>query len=207
MALEAYCASCTYMGTHQYSGGKYWCERKGEARFACDAKCYDWIEAYGRSNYARENMYQYSLQNSTGSSCYLTTVMCNILGYEDNNYYLQTLRTFRDTVLKQNVKYYPLLVTYDVIGPIIALNLSHDQNKEQIAKTMFTHYISKAVTAIEENKTSEATNIYVAMTNVLAEKYNINTKIITINPENIDLSTLGHGRTRKRVPEQLTETV
>ena len=40
---------------------------------------------------------------------------------------------------------------------------------------MFNNYISKAVTAIEENKINEATNIYVAMTNILAEKYNINT--------------------------------
>ena len=56
----------------------------------------------------------------------------------------------------------------------------------------------------EENKVNEATNIYVAMTNVLAEKYNINTKIITINPEDIDINTLGHGRTRKKVYQKPT---
>ena len=151
----------------------------------------------------RENMYENSRQH-TSSGCYLTTVMCNILGYADDNYYLQTLRTFRDTVLKQDVKYYPLLVTYDVIGPTIALHLSQDENRVQIAKTMLNNYISKAVTAIEENKVNEATNIYVAMTNVLAEKYNINTQIITINPENIDINTLGHGRVRKKAYQKPT---
>ena len=199
MALESYCASCTYLGDRADSYGKYWCSKKGQDMFACEPKCYSWCEAYGRSTYARENMYENSRSHQSGGGCYITTVMCNILGYPDNNYYLQTLRNFRDNILKKDTKYYPLLITYDVIGPIIALELSKDENKEIIANTMFTKYITKAVTAIEENQITEATNIYVAMTNVLAQKYNINTNVITINTENIDLESLGHGRTRKRV--------
>lgn len=199
MALESYCASCTHLGEKADSYGKYWCSRKGQDMYACEPKCYSWCEAYGRSTYARENMYENSRSHQSGGGCYLTTVMCNILGYEDDNYYLQTLRTFRDNVMKKDTKYYPLLITYDVIGPIIALELSKDDNKEIIANTMFKNYITKAVSAIEESKTNNAINIYVAMTNVLAEKYNINTEIITINTENIDLESLGHGRTRKRV--------
>ena len=176
MALEAFCASCTYLGERTDSYGKYWCSKKGQDMYASDPKCYNWCEAYSRSTYARENMYNNSKSHNS-SGCYLTTIMCNILGYPDDNYYLQTLRTFRDNVLKQDTKYYPLLVTYDVIGPIIALHLSQDENKEQIAKFMFNNYISKSVTAIEENKVSEATNIYEAMTHVLAKKYNVNTKL------------------------------
>jgi actin-related protein len=142
-------------------------------------------------------MFNNSRSHSSGG-CYLTTIMCQILNYADDNYYLQTLRNFRDNVLKQDVKYYPLLLTYDVIGPMIAYHLSQDKDKEIIAKTMFEKYIIPSVNAIEENKTSIATNIYVAMTNVLAEKYNINTKIITIEPHTIDINTLGHGKVRKR---------
>ena len=204
MALESFCASCTYLGEKADYNGKYWCSKKGQDMYACDSKCYNWCEAYGRSTYARENMYENSRSHSSGGGCYLTTAMCNILNYPDDNYYLQTLRTFRDTVLKQDVKYYPLLVTYDVIGPLIALNLSQDKDRVQIANTMFTNYISKAVSAIEENKTNEATNIYLAMTNALAERYNVNTKIITINPEDIDVESLGHGRARKRTYEKPT---
>lgn len=203
MALESYCASCTYLGEKGDSYGKYWCSRKGQDMYACDPKCYSWCEAYGRSRYARENMYENSRSHQS-SGCYLTTIMCNILGYPDDNYYLQTLRTFRDNVLQKDIKYYSLLVTYDIIGPIIALHLSQDKDREQIAKAMLNNYINKAVTAIEEGKINEATNIYLAMTNVLAEKYNVNTKIITINPEIIDPSTLGHGRSRKRVYEKPT---
>ena len=54
---------------------------------------------------------------------------------------------------------------------------------------------------VKENKIEEATNIYVAMTKMLAEKYNINTNIMMIDPKQINMETLGHGRTRKRVLE------
>ena len=202
MALEAYCASCTYMGENADYNGEYYCERKGERRKACDPKCYNWCEAYRRSTGARENMYENSRSHSS-SGCYLTTVMCNILGYPDDNYYLNTLRRFRDTVLKTDPKYFYLLLMYDVAGPVIALNLSEDENREQIAKFMFNNYITKAVTAIEENKNNEATNIYVAMTQSLARKYDVDTKYFTaINPEEIDVTTLGHGKVRRRTLKQ-----
>ena len=197
MALEAYCASCTYLGENADYNGKYWCDRKGEARYACDARCYNWCEAYRRSDSSRKNMYENS-SSHMGGGCYLTTAMCNILGFEDNNYYLHTLRMFRDTVLKKNRKYWGLLITYDTIGPMIAYNLMNDENKEEIATTLFNNYIEKTVSAIEECKNETAINIYTAMTNSLAERYNINSQIITINPDEVDVNSLGHAR--KRVP-------
>lgn len=160
----------------------------------------DYCEAYRSNTYAIENMYENSKSHTSNGGCYLTTVMCTILGYPDNNYYLETLRQFRDTVLKPDPKYFYLLLMYDIAGPAIAYNLSLDENREKIAKFMFSNYIIKAVNAIEENKTSEATNIYVAMTKSLARRYSVDTKYFTeINPEEIDITTLGHGRTRKKV--------
>jgi len=198
MALEAYCASCTYLKEESDSFGRYWCTRKGENHYACDPKCNSWLEAYSRYTSARENMYRNSSSHCSGGGCYLTTIMCEILNLPDDNYYLQTLRTFRDTVLKQDIKYYPLLITYDVIGPQIAEKLANDPNRKEIANAMLNNFINKSVTAIEENKIEEATNIYVAMTNSLAEQYNINTQILTIDTTNINLETLGHGKSRKR---------
>ena len=199
MALESYCAACTYLGENANYDGKYYCDKKGWV-YACDPKCYNFCEAYRRSTSARENMYENSRGHQSGG-CYLTTAMCNILNYPDDNYYLQTLRTFRDTKLKTNVNYYPLLLTYDVIGPQIAKNLLEDEHKEIIAITLFRTHISKAVTAIENNKINEAINIYTAMTAELADRYNINMNIININTDSInleqmDINTLGHGRTR-----------
>lgn len=197
MALEDFCAACTYLGERADSYGKYYCNRKGEDHYASDPKCYRFCEAYSRSNSARKNMYDNSKSHSS-SGCYLTTTMCNILGYNDDNYYLQTLRSYRDKVLKQDIRNWSLLVTYDTIGPEIAAHLLQDENKEDIAHTLFNTYINNAVIAIEENKHEEAKNIYIAMTSALAEKYGIDTKVIEINPEEIDTHSLGHARTRKK---------
>lgn len=194
MAYEAYCAACTYMKDRSDYTGKYHCERKGNDRYACDPKCDSFCEAYSRSSYARENMYNNSLNHSESSGCYLTTIMCKILNYPDNNYYLNTLRNFRDNYMKKNPKYIPLLLTYDYIGPIISYELDRDKNNKEIATVFFSQYITKSVSAIEEEKYETAINVYKAMTHALAEKYNINTKIIT--PEKINYNTLGHAKIR-----------
>lgn len=200
MAYEQYCAACTYMSDDLYYG-KYYCSIKGDYRCACDSKCYNFCEAYGRSNYARENMYQNS-QSSMSSGCYLTTIMCQILNYPDNNYYLNTLRKFRDINMQTNPNYIPLLLSYDIYGPIIAKNLSNDKHKKEIATLYFNEFITKAVSAIEENKEQQAIDIYVAMTNSLANHYNINTNIIIPTKcelDTYDIKTLGHGKTLTKV--------
>ncbi len=194
MALESYCCACTYM-SEEVDCGKYWCSRKGEDRYACDSRCYDFCEAYGRSNYSRQNMYETS--KNAGSSCYLTTMMCQLLGYKDDNYYLNTLRSFRDNVMKKNGEYIPLLITYDVIGPVIAKKLANDSHGKEIAEVFFQQYITKSVEAIEEEKNKDAINIYIAMTNALAERYEINTTFVKPDIKDIDMKNLGHARIRK----------
>lgn len=196
MALENYCAACTYLGEEADYNGRFFCNKKYERHYACDPKCSRFCEAYSRSNSARENMYDNSKSHLNGGGCYLTTIMCQLLGYEDNNYYLNTLRYFRDNVLQTNPNYLPLLLTYDVIGPIISKKLARDKNGKEIANTFFNNYIAKAVMAIEENKNQTAINIYIAMTYALAEKYQVQISNIGVNIDNIDTSTLGHGKAR-----------
>ena len=195
MAYESYCAACTYMKEYG-SGGKYWCERKGQDMPANTSKCNNFCEAYSRSNYSRENMYESSKNSSSG--CYLTTIMCKLLNYPDNNYYLNTLRKFRDDIMKTNPKYIPLLLTYDYVGPMISYGLAHDKNGKEIAEVFFSNYIIKSVTAIEEEKYNDAINIYKAMTEELANKYNINMSIIYPDTKNIDYKYLGHARIKNR---------
>ncbi len=194
MAYEAYCAACTYLSEVD-NGGKYWDEKKGEYRSACDPKCYDFCEAYSRSNYARENMYENSRNHASSSGCYLTTITCKLLGYPDNNYYLNTLRKFRDEVMRENSEYIKLLLIYDNIGPIISYELERDVFGKKIASVLFSRYIIPAVSAIEEEKYQMAIRIYKSMTDSLSEYYNISTNIPLDN--NYDYDTLGHGRAKK----------
>lgn len=192
MAYEDFCAACTYLGERGDTYGKYYCSKKGD-RYATDPRCGSFCEAYSRSNYARENMLDYSKEHTSGG-CYLTTAMCNILGYPDDNYYLQTLRTFRDKTMKYNIKYIPLLITYDTVGPLISSMLLQDSARTDIAKTLFSRYIEPSVLAIENNKIETAINTYIAMTDTLAKRYNINTNIIIPDIKDIDYSLLGHAR-------------
>lgn len=199
MALESYCASCTYLGERADYNGKYYCSKRGDV-YASDPRCYSYCEAYSRSTSARENMYDNS-KGHQGGGCYLTTAMCNILNYPDDNYYLQTLRTFRDNTLKTNINYIPLLIVYDTIGPIIAFNLQNDNKREEIASSLLNNYIQQAVIAIENNKTQDAVDIYYAMTTSLAKRYNINLSTLYINSNDIktdelDMKNLGHARTK-----------
>ena len=197
MAYEAYCAACTYLSEVD-NGGKYWDERKGEYRSACDPKCYNFCEAYSRSNYARENMYENSRNHASSSGCYLTTIVCKLLEYPDNNYYLNTLRKFRDEVMRKKPEYISLLLIYDYIGPVIAYELERDMYGQKIASVMFTHYIVPAVGAIEEEKYQTAIRIYKSMINSLAEHYHIDMNINLDDKYDYDYNTLGHGKVRKQ---------
>lgn len=201
MAYESYCAACTYLGERGDYNGKYWCERKGENHYATDSKCYSFCEAYSRSNSSRSNMYDYS-KGHQSSGCYITTIVCKLLGYSNDNYYLNTLRIFRDNIMQKNPKYISHLLTYDTIGPVIANKLEEDENGKEIAQCMFNRYITKSVSAIEEEKYNDAVNIYIAMTDSLAKMYNIDTNIIMPDINDVEIKALGHGnniklRTRK----------
>ncbi len=194
MAYEEFCAACTYLSERANYSGKYWCERKGIDIEASAPKCYNFCEAYSRSNYARENMYQNS-QGSSSSGCYLTTIMCKILNYPNDNYYLNTLRKFRDNVMLKDKKYLSFLLMYDFAGPMISYELEKDKNKEEIAKTFFNNYITKSVTAIELEKYDTAINIYKAMTEELGNRYHIDINLVTPEKvEDVDITTLGHGK-------------
>ena len=106
MAYESYCAACTYLGESVDCYGKYWCPKKGEDHYASDPKCYSFCEAYGRSDSARRNMYENSASHSS-SGCYITTIMCEILGFPDNHHCLEILRNFRNekmTTTEENIK-------------------------------------------------------------------------------------------------------
>ena len=194
---EDTCASCTHLGEKPNSG-KFWCPKKREYRLANTSidDCHSYCQAYGRSTEKREELL--TISKNSGTGCYLTTIMCKLLNYPDNNYYLNTLRYFRDNVMQTNPNYLPLLVLYDVAGPQISKKLEMDPNGKEIAKTFFTNYIVKAVDAVNEGKNQTAITIYTAMTNTLANHYQIIIQNIKVN-QNINPTELGHGYTRRRI--------
>ncbi len=138
--------------------------------------------------------YKEDEDSKSSSLCYLTTIVCNILGFADDVTYLQTLRYFRDEVLQKDEQYKEILATYDIVGPIIAKNLSEEEHRKQIALNLFNLGISKVCKLIEEKKEKEAVELYMEMTKLLISGYEINNIVSEEYLNNMDVSKSGHGR-------------
>ena len=188
------CAECTYLEISNGDiYGKFLCEKHYERHLATDPECGSFCKAYSRDYNTIQNAYRYSNEHSS-SGCYLTTMLCSILGMADNNFYLNTIRNFRKNILQKDDKYKQLLVQYDIIGPKIAKALKNDPLKEKIAKDCFNAYIVSIVKLINEQKYQMAINIYTYMTNSLRFIYNLNyITISNLDIDNADIKKSGHG--------------
>ncbi len=109
-------------------------------------------------------------EKAQNSSCYLTTAMCHALGYTDDCDYLATLRNFRDTYMMQDADSIPLLIEYEVIGPMISKRVANDK---EMALTMLNDYIAKAILEIRKGQYTQAVTTYRAMVYHLKEQYHL----------------------------------
>lgn len=191
----AQCAECTYLdisdGNYE---GRFWCEKKCERHLATDIECYSFCRAYNRYDSSIRNAIEFSNSHNSGG-CFLTTMLCNILKMPDNNYYLETMRGFRNNILQKNPQYKKILVNYDIIGPKIAKALNNDPLKDKIAKIHFDKYIVEIVKLIVDKKYEDAVNLYIEMTNNLKNFYGISTEEVTMEiVNNADIEKSGHGK-------------
>lgn len=184
------CAKCLYVewnNKESYtSKDRYWCKEKCRYIEPTDNACYAFLEDKSKKN---DGGYQ-------PSGCYITTIIVEILGYEDNCEVLNVLRNFRDTTLKTNVDYLPLLFEYDKVGPIICEYLRKEKNNYRFCLGLLQYFLIPCVKAIKEEKNEEAINIYQNMVMYLNDEFNLPSIEIKA-PESYDLETLGKGRIRK----------
>ena len=203
--MANYCGECTYLDLNTGDiYGKFYCEKHCERHLSTDINCNRFCKAYSRDSYTIKNAYNFSNEKNN-SGCYITTIMCNILGMPDNNPYLETIRNFRNNYLQKNNEYKALLVEYDIIGPKIAHALNNDPLKERIAKNYFNAYINPITNLINSDLYIAAINIYKQMTNSLKDFYSLN-NIYPSNFEidNTDINESGHGiyKQKKVVPNK-----
>ena len=108
--------SCTY---YRWNGGSftgdYWCDKNDKR-----------VDSDTYSKYCRGYYYSdcpvYKRSDSSGG-CFITTIVCNVLGKSDDDKVLNNLRYFRDNVLKKDECYRYILIDYDNIGPVIACEI------------------------------------------------------------------------------------
>lgn len=193
--MANYCGECTYLDLNTGDiYGKFYCDKKYERHLATDPECGRFCKAYSRDSGTIQNAYRYSNEHSSSGGCYLTTMLCNILGMPDNNIYLETMRNFRKNVLQKDEKYKSLLVEYDIIGPKIAEALNNDPQKETIAQKYFNSYILAIIYNINNKNYDIAVFTYKNMTNLLKYFYGLGgIEISTLQVESADIKESGHG--------------
>lgn len=118
-------------------------------------------------------------KNNSGGGCYLTTCMCEVLGFEDHCNTLDSLRSFRDDYMKNDPECLPLLEDYDVVGPLICDRINSDDNKFRTAHVMLLEYVVPAIGFINNNDYDSAIEIYKNMTTDLMDYYGLDKSILT----------------------------
>lgn len=136
----------------------------------------------------------YRSRGGSGSNCYITTMICDILGKADTCDSLETLRVFRNTVLQQDSKYAGILYEYDTIGPKIAEELKKED--KDFVLDLYEGFIVPIVSDIKEKRNQQAISRYVFMTKALEETYGIS--FDNQVPITYDYQKGGHGVCKKK---------
>lgn len=136
----------------------------------------------------------YEEKKESTSACYITTIVCDRMGFKDDCFELETLRNFRRDVLQKNEQYKSLLFEYDAVGPLIAKKLQ-TEDLSLIRKTFYC-FLRPIVQCIVDHKNEEAIQKYRSMTCAFADYYAI--PIISKVPGGYDYSVGGHGNHKEK---------
>ncbi|MFI3307338.1 MAG: CFI-box-CTERM domain-containing protein [Mycoplasmatota bacterium] len=177
--------------------GYFWCDRKREKTLANQDECRHFTEHPTRTTSEAQETYKLSVDKNKPSSCFITTICCEILGLSDNCAYLQCLRSFRDGYMSRSNKGLNSLYMYDSVGPLIADYIKRQENQKDVASNMFYGYILPAFNAICDGNDELAQDIYTQMVNSLMNKEFLNAPSLLLQveePRIVKTKTLGHAR-------------
>jgi len=175
--MDNYCGNCKHIDKNSKNyWNEYYCnmEKKylSESKKACS----------------------YFVLKDTGgyqpAGCFITTIVCSKLGFNDDCEVLTTLRGFRENYLKRTDEGIKLLMLYDEVGPKISNYIAIDSSK--VAQVIMNNYLIPCTNFIKEKGYMEAINLYKDMVYKLLKQYNI-MYIENYNKE-VDMSTLGKAR-------------
>ena len=203
----ATCSECKYMNLNKEhdNDGKFWCEEKLEWFRADESECWRYYSDKNRDKDVAEYYRELSKRKQSFSSpCFITTVVCDTLGMDDNNMYLTLLRKFRKDYLQKRSDGIKVLEEYDTIGPVIAHCIRNDEKKTEVAQGVFVNSILPVINDICEGKNVSAIKKYTSMTRNLISKYGLETLTlsvpgVSVYDYNQDKSMMGHGKVVKKI--------
>ena len=169
------CGDCIFLDLRDIKwGDRYYCPKAKKYLKASESKCSDFRKANN---------------NSSGSfrlsGWYITTMICNILGYTDDCEVLILTKKLKD-YLETTEEGLAFLEEYNQIGPIIATRIMEQDSREKTAMEILQRFLIPCALAVKANDFNQAMSIYINMTNELKAQYGFLTTSseLTINANN-----------------------
>lgn len=113
--------------------------------------------------------FRYDSNNRGG--CYITTAVCQTLGRPDDCYELKVFREYRDNWLIKQPDGKNIIREYYSIAPRIVQTIDELKEAPDIYKEIWSSYLKKCLTMIEEHRLSDCKKLYTDMVNDLRLKY------------------------------------
>lgn len=140
-------------------GNQFWCKNANK-----------WVDRHTFDTYC--STYPDKCGYNTGGGCYLTTACVGAMGLPDNCHELETLRSFRDGYIMNEVDCGENVIKdYYSTAPQIVENVNSLENHEEIWKALYENEIVPCVELINQNEYQKAYEKYSSMTKMLGEKY------------------------------------
>ncbi len=190
--MANYCGECGFFDTQNKETGnnnKYYCNKIGKYVSITDRSCSYFISDPGRKSGNNSGSY-------TPSGCSLSVIIRDILGFDDDDSILCSLREFREKVLRPCPEYLPLLIEYDYVGQTICSRIQNMDDKFHFCLELFKYFIVPCVQNIAQNNIQGAIITYQNMLEDIKAKLGIPTVIIPASYE-YDPATVGKGRIKK----------
>lgn len=121
------------------------------------------------SAYQDGDEYVCSDPNDTG--CYITTAMCRDTGKADDCAELQSLRKYRDEVMRLDEEGRQLIKEYYLTAPKIVSLIDQEPDHREIYQALRERYIAPAAHAADVGDNHAARELYKTMVELLAQKY------------------------------------
>lgn len=140
------CRKCEYIDPTETNGYKWYCT---------------YYKTYEDPDEIKECRY-YKEQGSGSSGCFLTTVCCEEKGLPDDCYELNTMRKYRDEVLKQTNTGKEIISFYYAEAPRIVKQIKNSIKKKEICDWIYNE-ICEVIKLYENGQANEAGNKYLLM--------------------------------------------
>lgn len=159
------CGNCKYWNQYGWS-------RLGECtrRNCTDTDFDDSCGAFEMGKYSEDDD---SSDSGSSGGCFITSMLCHVLDYDDHCDIMETLRGFRNEKMKRAGCYTEILDEYDVVGPKIAKAIEADSDRENLCRKLLNDYITPIIQKIKNNQDEAAVFAYREMVLCLKKLYNI----------------------------------